>query len=74
MALEMDPEVLRKAMEAARVQREWEDRHGIDDPEWAEDGSAERHAGQPTPEQYEELERAKREIYGLDPDTGRSRS
>lgn len=70
MALNMDPERRRKLMAAAQAQRDWEDRHGIVDTEWAEDTSQEGRGRRPTPEQYAELERIKQEIYGIDPDTG----
>jgi hypothetical protein len=70
MALNMDPERRRKLLAAAQAQREWEDRYGIVDTEWAEDTSEEVRGRRPTKEQYAELERTKREIYGMDPDTG----
>lgn len=70
MALQMDPERRRKLLAAAEVQRAWAERHGIDDPEWSEDGSDERHGRRPTAEQAAELERELREISGQDPETG----
>lgn len=73
MALDIDPERRRKLMAAAKAQRDWEDRHGIVDTEWAEDTSDEERGKRPTPEQYAELQRIQDEIYGIDPDTGRYR-
>jgi hypothetical protein len=70
VALQMDPERRRRLLAAAQAQREWADRYGIDDPEWSEDGSADRQGRGPTPEQARELERRLREISGQDPDTG----
>ncbi len=71
VALNMDPERRRKLLAAAEAQRAWAERHGIDDPEWSEDGSTDRHGRQPTAEQAAELERELRVISGQDPETGR---
>jgi hypothetical protein len=73
MALAMDPERRRRLLAANEAQRTWAEKYGIDDPEWAEDASAERRGRQPTADQAAELEQALREIAGQDPDTGRYR-
>jgi hypothetical protein len=69
MALQMDPERRRKLLAMDEARRAWQERHGITNPEWAEDASPDG-AGGPTPEQSAELERELRVISGQDPDTG----
>ncbi|MFC7548795.1 hypothetical protein [Plantactinospora sp. GCM10030261] len=70
MALQMDPERRRKLLELARWNREWEERHQIDDADHTVDGSDGPKRRSPTPEQEAEYHRRADEIMGIDPDTG----
>ena len=74
MALQMDPERRRRLMELARWHDEWQDRHGIDDVEFApEDTAADPARAYPTAEADREFMHRAREILGQDPRTGRYR-
>ena len=60
----------RRLRAADRARRAWQQRHGITNPDWAEDHNSDG-PGQPTTAQLAELELELRLISGQDPETGR---
>jgi hypothetical protein len=68
MGLQIHPERRRRLMELARLHRQWQQRHGVDESD--PDDAARR----PTPAQEREFTARARRVMGLDPETGHYRS